>query len=275
MKNSHLIALACAAFVLGMIISYTAHPYGTDWVDIYRPVTLSAWSVEGFCIYGDTGFFNPFYTLFITLPFALLGDIDGRAAWFGFCFMCYVLFVLKARFHPLAGAAFLLNPFVIASLWDGNIDGLVLLGSVVSPAWGIPLLLIKPHMTFVLVVYYAYDAYITGGAQKVINAFMPACVLIAMNIIIHPDWITAIRSVPDVPWNFTLWPSTIMMGIFLTVRAFQKSDKFSALASGVFYSPYSSIQGWSVALPVLRKSPAILPLITAFMWLGLTLLLSS
>jgi hypothetical protein len=275
MKTLHLIVLCCIAFILGLAVAYIAKPYGADWVNVYRPVTLTAYTTYNFDVYDGTWFFNPVHTLYITLPFALLSKVDGRAAWFAFCFTCYVVFAIRSGFHPLAVAAFLVNPFVIASLWDGNIDGVVLLGSVLAPWIGLPLLVIKPHMTFILVGYYAYDAYATGGPRAVAKRFLLVTALIVTNIVVHPNWIPAMLSAKDLSWNLNLWPSTILMGVYLTIRAFKYDDKFSALASGIFYSPYSSIQGWGAILALFRKNPVVLPLITCGMWLVTILLLSS
>jgi hypothetical protein len=150
--------LALLTFIFAFAIGVLLAPSGIDWVDIYQPTTIKYLTVEDFNPYARTGFYNAPWLLYILAPVAIFGELGSRAIWFALSLTFYVVFALRSKFKPVAMLAFLVSPFVMTSLWDGNIDGLVLLGAVLPPFLGIPLLVLKPQMGFVLVLYYAFES---------------------------------------------------------------------------------------------------------------------
>lgn len=269
--------IANATLVVAFIIGALFAPYGIDWVDIYQPTTIKFITTEGYNPYLGTGYYNAPWLLWLLAPVAILGAEVSRAAWFAISLTCYVAFALRSKFKPVAMLAFLVSPFVIASLWDGNIDGLVLLGAVLPPFLGIPLLVLKPQIGFVLVLYYAFESlYINRDLNQFVNRFFLLWVFGATSIIVHGFWPKYMFDVEPLGWNLSLWRVdtlslilSVVVGILLAVSATRyRRDKFRALAAGPFLSPYVAIHSWVAVFPLFRKKPYWSVALTLWAWAG-------
>jgi hypothetical protein len=73
------------------------------------------------------------------------------------------------------------------------------------------------------------------------------------------------------PWNTSLWPIGIPVGLFLLVFAARYDDETLALASAPLLSPYLAIHSWLLTtLPFLRR-PRFLASFVALAWVAVIL----
>lgn len=271
MEKKHLFLMFVALFIVGSVIGYFCVPYGVDWLEIFQPVSRRMMSNDLYDPYVGTGFANPSYTFFVTIPFALLPVDIGRAAWFGFNFACLVVFAYMAGFEIPAIMVFMCTPPVFSTLWDGNIDGLVLLGFVLPPWIGIPLLMIKPQIGFVVVALYAFNALFRERDYRLFaQQFGPYFFLVACTLLTYHNWIPSMRAIAGVAgWNISLGPIGLFSALILCIFAFSENEKDLALPAGVLISPYVSINSFVVFPILFKKNWLVMAVITFVAWVTL------
>jgi hypothetical protein len=105
-----------------------------------------------------------------------------------------------------------LSPFFLYNLWHGNLDSFVLLGSVLSPAAGIWLLLLKPQLTWPLIALWLLrcrkDLRARSSITFLLSFFVAGVVagFATLPHLPHPE---------AMPWNTSLWPSASRWGYSL------------------------------------------------------------
>jgi hypothetical protein len=267
-------AIAIATFFVAFAICLFIEPYGLDWEETFHPALYNYLTVNDFDLYDGTGYYNPPWLVWAVMPFLLLSKSDGRAAWFGFSAACYVVFALRSGFRPVPLLAFLCSPIVLVSLWYGNVDGVVLLGAVLPPFIGIPLLAIKPQIGFVLILFYAFESlYVNRDVNQFVNRFFLLYIFGVLSIINHGAWfLNAFGSSPPAN-NGSLWlggPLNIVLalacGVFLTVSAARKLNPDFALAAAPFLAPYTQFYSLPGALILLKKKPLWSVVVLALTW---------
>jgi hypothetical protein len=205
------------------------------------------------------------------LPLALLPENVGRALFLllNFAAFTYVAYRLGAK--PLAMAFFLLSPPVLHSLFNGNIDALVLLGFILPPPVGLFFLAIKPQIGAAVAFYWLIESWRQKGAPEVIRVFAPFTIALLASFLFFGLWPLRWRQEVDQWWNASAWPLSIPVGLGLLVAAVRRRRVELAMAASPCLSPYVLLHAWVGALA------AILPLTaeTIAVVIGLWLLVIS
>ena len=229
----------CACLVGGLVLWPLVDrlpALGLDWFTFFYPRIFD-------------GLYPP-WTETILFPFA---QIPWRAS---FSLMNSLMFMIvavatarEARVYPLAsrlGAsvmAITTAPLLIL-LWQGNIDGLVLLGYVAFPP-GVVLSLIKPTIAGWAIL--ARRQWMLWGLGFGV-----------LSIIVWGFWPASLRDVFDyryyhpmaMGWQNLGWP-VALLGLILLV--FTNADPLRLMAAGSFLSPYVMPNHYLVLLPALGR----------------------
>ena len=244
----------------------TALPAGVDFRFNFYPAGQAA--LAGQDMYSVNGFYTPPWIAVVLAP---LGMLPLQASWAIFTLLS--LGTSLVTFHrmgltrrQLVLLAF--SPFVLFNLWHGNLDSFVLLGSVLSPAVGVWFLLLKPQLTWPLIALWLFRCrknYKSRSSIALVLSFLTASAIAGFASLSHlPD-------PASMPWNTSLWPISIPVGLILLLLAALYDDEKIALASAPLLSPYLAIHSWLLTtLPFLRR-PLFLASFVALAWVAVTL----
>ncbi len=244
----------------------TTLPAGVDFRFNFYPAGQAA--LAGQDMYAVNGFYSPPWIAVLLAPLALL---PRQASWSVFTLLSLGTFLVTFHRMGLTRQQLVLlalSPFVLFNLWHGNLDSFVLLGSVLSPAVGVWLLLLKPQLTWPLIALWLFRCRKNPGSRSSIAfvvSFLAASTIAGL---------ACIRHLPDpqaMPWNTALWPIGVPVGLILLVFAARYDDDKLALASAPLLSPYLAIHSWLLTtLPFLRR-PRFLAVFIALAWVAVTL----
>ncbi|MDQ7028965.1 MAG: hypothetical protein Q9O62_03910 [Ardenticatenia bacterium] len=227
-------------------VAQALYPGGVDWQNTYRPATLAvlSWASP----YTVEIFHSPPWTTFPLIPLAVFPTRIGFGL--NFCLSLlvtgFVAYRLGARRITLV--AILLSYPVLFSTVYGNVDWLVYLGVVLSPRWGLFLVLTKPQAGMGLAFYWLVEHYRQGGLRRVIEHFAPVSLAFVLSLFLFGPWpLTGLVEVTQ-PFNASLWPQSLPIGLVMLVAAVRSRRPGLALAASPFLSPYTTASSWGSAL---------------------------
>ena len=193
------------------------------------------------------GYYNPPWLMAIFAPMALMPYIVARVLWF--CISA-VLFYKVARHHThsrLDAIAFMLSFPVLASLQQGNIESLVLIGLLLPASWGNVILAIKPQMAVGALLY---------NLRYRPKSVLPLAIITVLSIWAFGPWPLALKAAREYtqPWNVAFWwPYLAPMGAWLVWKGIVSKQPLLCIAASVFLSPYVGVTSLCVLwLPLLR-----------------------
>jgi len=229
--SSPTVALLCISVVLLFFLVYGVlwrYCIPVDFVNCYYPATREI--LVGGNPYDVQGVFNPPWAFWVMVPLGLLPlriaqTLHVLLAFGVVAYVCHKLGLGLASTVVVITSVSMLN-----TLANGQIDWLVLLGAVVPPMWGIPLLLIKPQL----------------GIGVVVKTLWPTAVLSLAGLVygLWPLRMMSAAGVTDVPSAF---PWMIATGIFLLWAMKKKEDGLLVgPLVGPHINPSSYIGGWIV-----------------------------
>lgn len=241
----------------GIGVAWWLSPYtprGVDWYTVFRPACLAF--LSGRSPYTVEGFFNPPWTLFPLIPFALLPENVGRTLLIFVGFAAYL-----SIGHLLGGSrgailAVLLSPPVMHGMLVGNIDWLPLLGVVMPPQIGLFFVSMKPQIGFAIVIFWLVETWRAGGWRRTLAVFAPFSLAFMLSILLYGLWPLRARVEISLWWNASLWPVSLPLGMVLIVRAIRKRQLSYAMAASPCFSPYILFHSWVVAIFALIHSTA-------------------
>jgi hypothetical protein len=172
------------------------------------------------------------------IPFAVLPAMMAHGAYFAFCMFVLAYMARHLKASPLAISALFLSPTAIATLLVGNLDSIVVTGMLLVPAAGLLLLLIKPQIGAGVALYYLIDLIRAKRFLGAVKAFFPVVVAFALAFVLFPIWYNRMLSLPGNPWNRSLFPYSIPLGLLLLWLALRNRNPYFALASTPFFAPY-------------------------------------
>jgi len=223
---------------------------------------------DPYVIPGSNQFHNPPWTLFLVLPFVVLPAPLGHATIIFATLLVYIYIVYKRKASLLSVVCFLLSVPVFTCLQYGQIDAFVLLGFVLPPQIGIILLLMKPQVSGILILYLVYVAYREGGFTSVIALLGPAIFVFLCSLFwfgFWPlNWITSARILSRVFW----FPTLVPFGILLVIMAFWRDDGELALIAPIFLSPHVLTYSLSGVLLCMLDRPIVLFVVVVISWIA-------
>ncbi|GEM_PF-1265850 len=231
---------------VALAVAQALYPGGVDWQNTYRPATLAVLSWRS--PYTVEIFHSPPWTTFPLLPLAVFPARIGFGL--NFCLSLtvtgYVAYRLGAK--PLTLAAVLLSYPVLFSTVYGNVDWLVYLGVILPARWGLFLVLTKPQAGLGVAVYWLAEHYRRDGLRGVISHFAPVSLALGLSLAFFGPWpLTGFSEVVQ-PFNASLWPQSLPIGLVLLVTALRTRRLGLALAASPFLSPYTTASSWGSAI---------------------------
>jgi hypothetical protein len=242
-------ALSCASVSLALLaIIYANLPieHSWDWSNYFRPATLRL--LSGQSPYHLKNFYNPPWTLIPLIPFALLPDKLSAGVFFIASLIAYVYVAKKLGANNLAVVATLASIPALFSALSGNITGLVALGLVLPPEWGLLLVLTKPQIGLTVALFWTVEAYREGGLGKVTKTLAPAALATAISLVVFGFWLGGAGALAGKTWNTSMYPFSIPVGLALLYNAIQNRDFNLAVVASPFFAPYIAGHDWTLAI---------------------------
>ncbi len=239
-------------------------PYDPNWYDDYYPAGRAL--LAGHNPYLDRFVFTPWF-LVIVAPLSLLPPALGRFIFamlgvFGFAYTAQ-----RFKASRLALTAFLLSPPVILNLTKVDIDGLMVLGLFLPPQLGLFFVTLKPQFGAAIALFWLVETWRTRGWRAVVWIFAPITVAGLLSIIIFGPWFTQPLRLISTPFNASLFPMTIPVGLALLAQSLRSRDIRFAIPAAPCLSPYVTLPTWSVALLAIVHDDLLLLVAVAGFWI--------
>lgn len=217
--------------------------------------------------YAVNGFFNPPWLLLLLTPLSALPSGLAHALLMLGAFVCIPLVARRLGASVLAATALALSIPALDGLHQVNIDGIVLLGLLVPPQWGLFLLLLKPQIGAAMVPFYLVESWHRGGWKEIVPTFLPLALVSLISFAIFGNWLGGTGNLRDAFWNNSLFPYSIPVGLALFVHSIEKRDWRFALPASPCLSPYVGLSSWSCALLPLLKNDRLMVAASVGTWL--------
>ena len=265
---------AGTAVFLTLIVLEAGPRQNSDWHNTFVPASLAL--LAGKSPYSVESFYNPPWVVPFLVPFALLpGPVGGLlfrlALVAGFTVSAAALGASR-----LAVALVFLSSPVLASLVYANLDCVPLLGLLLPRPLGMLLLAVKPQIGLGVMVVWILQTWRRDAVPGVIQLCGPLLGLTALSMALFPPWPLQMAATPDLPWNLSLWPYTLPLGVALIWIALRRGKLGWALVASPLFSPYVAIHSSSGAVVGMSGSVRLAALAAAASWLpfGFTWVLS-
>ncbi len=262
-RTISLVSLIIVMFVLCASI-YFVVPTGPEWAT-FRPAALALWS--GHSPYTIPGYYNSPWLLFPIVPFAILPEHLGFSlfATAGLLAFAYTAYRLGAR--PWGVVAILFSYPVTLCLYRGQVDWLVLLGSVLPPQIGLFLVLSKPQIGVGIAIFWLIEAFRTGGVKQVLRVFTPVSPSYLASIPLFGLWLLPPIGIETNPINISFWPLSIPVGLALLVLANRTHHLHYSILASPFFSPYLCAYSLPGVLLGLAEYPLELIAVSSGLWI--------
>lgn len=209
------------------LLLYRYYPDHSDWTLFYSKLTrniLHPMQVNGYV--------NPPWASLLTvyglLPLRVSNVINMMIN-----MVVLLLLIRKVK----GGWAGILLTFTSPLFWDmgrvNPIDWIPVLGFILPPAIGFPLMAVKPQ---------------TLGAAAIVKwknmkfkfaPLIPLIVVVAVSFVIWGNWLPKdTGELISTAWNFSFWPVSIPLGGYVFYRAYKEGDEILAGAATPLLVPY-------------------------------------
>lgn len=237
---------------------------GNDWLLSFRPAIVELFA--GRSPYTAHGFLSPPWVLGLLSPFALLPPGAGLVA---IAFVNLIAFGFAARrmgASPLAITCLLVTPQVLWGSRMGNIDWLVALGLVMPPQIGLFFVLAKPQIGAAIALFWLIEAWRRGGWREAVRVFAPVGAVTLASFALFGLWPLRSAVAIDVPWNISLFPYSLPIGLVLLTSSVRRRKLNLAIQSSPFFSPYIALYSLPVAVLGLLPSQVNTIICLAGLW---------
>lgn len=227
-------------------------PDPVDWSRTYRPAALKL--ASGRSPYEVSSFHNPPWILIPLIPIAALPSKVGNGVLFVVTLSAVVFVAIRMGAKPISLLALIASFPVLFLLLFGQIDWLILLGTLLPPQLGLFLVLTKPQAGLGIAVFWLVASLRRGGLREALRVFAPVTLLFLLSMALFSTGFlnTPLILVPT-KHNMSLWPFSIPIGLGLLAVALRNRDFKLSMMSSPFLSPYVSPHTWTIALlPLVR-----------------------
>lgn len=195
---------------------------------------------------GDTfHVYNPPWVLFPLIPFEIVPY--GRALMLVAAISISGFTAARLGASPLAVALFIFSPLVFDALAWGNVEWLAILGFVVTPGFGLLLLVLKPQVTIAAIVFLIVESWRTRGWHGTVRLVAPLAVVTLLSFVAFGLWPLETASYMDnrnSPMNISLFPWSVPFGIILFVQSLRTHNIRYAIAASPMLSPIVTPPNW-------------------------------
>ena len=231
-----------AALVYGL---YTS-PYSSyDWW-VY-PTTLKL-VLSGNSPYDNAYYHNPPWTVILLAPLALLPTKLGEAFVLVIGLTAYAMIARHFGAGLFTMIVFILSPPILFDLYAGNITWLAMLGLLMPPWLGLFFVLSKPHLGIGIAIYWLVIAWRSGGIRNILKVFGPVAFAFLLSYLLFGTWFLKSSWLTEVPFNKSIFPYGIAIGLVLLYLAISREELKLAAASSPFFAPYFPLHGWGLLM---------------------------
>jgi len=208
-----------------------------DWNETFYPAARGIFS--GHSPYERPVFVNPPWAILLLLPFVIFPADISRGLIFVVSVLVLVFIAWKTKNRPQTVVALLLSPTVIGSLLAANLDTLIIPAIFFPPAWALFFLMIKPQIGFGVAAYFLFTIFQKEKITLVLKIFAPVVIGYLLAGLIFPPFLGRILNQPFVnPWNRSIFPYGIPIGLFFLYFAVRRKNVFYALVAAPFFTPF-------------------------------------
>lgn len=226
------------------ILIYFFVPVQYHWKNIFRPATLAF--ISGRSPYSIDLFFNPPWALIPLIPFALLSEKLGNALIATVTVFVYGYASQKFGAKWWSMILFVLLPQNLYSVFNVNLEWLVVLGFLLPPKIGIIFLLIKPQAGLPLALWWVISAWQQGGIKQINRIIIPSLLLTIGWILIYG--LNGIRYTSLIENGWSFWPFSLPIGLVLLVASIRRRNSRLSILSAPMLAPYTAGHVWPLAL---------------------------
>lgn len=229
-------------FILMLCLHF--YPTGIDWEGTFS--RLDEYWRDPFLL---GSFMNPPWIIAL-LPHAILPLRWGNAVNLILNITMILLVIRKYGGNWKSILLVFSSPFVLDLARTNNIDWIPMLATLLPPAYGLPLLAIKPQaIGGIALIWFKKARW---------RLLIPLGVVCLLSFLVWGPWIFRYHAGTAMPWNFAPFPYFVPLGIYLLVRAWKSDDEILAAAATPFLVPYFAPYSLTslLALLVSRKPKA-------------------
>jgi len=135
------------------------------------------------------------------------------------------------------------------------------------PQIGLFFVLMKPQIGFSIALLWLYQAWKQGGFRQVLLTFGPVTVAYLISFLLHGFWIVHLFGMPHNPYNESIFPFALPMGVVLLYISLKELDlKLSAFTSPLF-TPYCTNHNYSIMQLGLFNRPKLFIMAWIVFWI--------
>jgi hypothetical protein len=178
------------------------------------------------------GFVNPPWTAL----FVLYGFLPIRISNVINLMINIVVLFLAIRYVHGGWSGILLTftcPLFLEMARVNPIDWIPLLGFLLPTMWGLPLMAVKPQtLGAAILIKWKKENF-------QVKPVIPLIVVVILSFIVWGFWIPGgAGSLINQAWNFSFWPVSIPLGVYVLYKAWKEDDEILAGASSALFLPY-------------------------------------
>lgn len=239
-----LVFVPAVLLAVGVLAAFNPYTEISDWVTIFSQA-VRQWDDP----YSVPFFVNPPWLLAL-LPHGFLPPSLGLAVNILLTAGVAALVIRRLGGGRWALVLVFTSPFFFELVRWSNIDWVVLVAFLVPPQWGIPILLMKPQSaTGAALIWWKRSGFS-------LRLLVPTAVIVGASFVIWGNWLHSF-GLPQHPlyqlWNFSPFPYSIPLGVWLLVKAWRTDDDVLAAVATPLFMPYFGIH--SVFVPLVLLAP--------------------
>jgi hypothetical protein len=234
--DRRILLLPLLVAVLAAAVYFSSFLPSADWYETFDPAARGLFS--GRSPYEQPLYLNPPWAVLPLLPFVVFPPLVAHGLFFVASALALIYLAWRLGATPLATAAVLLSPTAVGGLLSGNLDAFVYLGMLLPPSWGLMVLMIKPQVGVGVALYYAVESWRQSRFAGLLRTFSLVAVAYLVSALIFPIWVERMIGKPENPWNRSLFPYAVPIGLFFLWLAVHRRNAYFALAATPFFAPY-------------------------------------
>jgi hypothetical protein len=204
-----------------------------DWKKIFHPAAVKILRFEN--PFDIPGYMNPIWVAALLTPFTIFSPEISRGLFGVVSMLAYLFLCYKLKVGFLSAALIVPSASVLQAILQSNVEPVLLLGVLLPPAFGLPLIMGKPQVG---IGYLVYQLYWSFREKTLLATLTPFAVLILWNLPYTPAMLAASQRVVGTIRNESLFPYAAPLGLFLLWLAIRQKKPALTIAASVFFSPY-------------------------------------
>lgn len=236
----------------------------SDWKVFYDATMHLIRGKSPYQIPGELQFYNPPWILLVILPFTVLPYPYGLALFMAIGFIAYLFVYSQYNKGLLPAVFYLLSAPIIWGLLLGQIDWIILIGTLLPPQYGLFLVLAKPQVGCLVALIWLIAAY---KEKRIVRTFLPVTVAFGMSFLIYGPWPLNWIGLADAE-PMVWWPYSLVVGIPLLAWGLRTRDVRFAVAASPMLSPHAWIHSWSGSLLAVSH-PVVMAILSVGTWVYL------